>query len=722
MLSVLDHKGVLLSDFVPHRDDTEISSKLKLNSLSHYETKSLLQWGISAPNQFAIYENYPRLFKERSEKWCYSSLDPNCNLEEELLHYVQSSTSPEILYRVLDSDDVELEADLIHDLKGKDLESKNQYVKAMLKEVKALCDMGTFELTALPEGRKPISTRFVLTVKRKADGSYDRHKARLVVRGFLAKLGVDYFTSFSPMASLTSARTLIAIAVHFGLKVSHADVSNAFLNAELDKKVPITFPRGVKLKEAVLRQVQLEHPDTPLAVILYRALYGLPNSPALWNKEIDGTLVSLGLTRLKSDPCIYVKQNHKRWLLITLSVDDLLLTGTDEEAKQEVRQVLDTKYNLGSWDDEVKSFLGMNCTWDEIQGEFHFDVKHKVEKLLQESPLYKQLKPRDAPWGEIINRPAQMKDKNDQGEEIILTELQLYIKVEYRHICGCLIYMSITCRSDITTMCNICCKTMSNPDRQSVILLEILLGYLKQHPERGLVYYRDLTPCQKLCKTLAKRYKELSPLTDTDAVVFGDASFASVLDKKLRSTSGTAVFLFGNLISWLSKVQSITAKSSMEAELIAAATSSDEAAWLYHLMTCIPSIFGTEVKPIPLGIDNVAALLVSNHPRQSSRSKHMDLRTFRIQDYTRNQVIQPFWIPGSLNPADHFTKLLPRPAFNDLLELNNFKLERQKRMKLKEIKTSYPLHGEQSNNIVHIEEIVEEFRKIHGFIPKEILM
>jgi hypothetical protein len=175
------------------------------------------------------------------------------------------------------------------------------------------------------------------------------------------------------------------------------------------------------------------------------------------------------------------------------------------------------------------------------------------------------------------------------------------------------------------------------------------------------------------------------------------------------------------LISWLSKVQSITAKSSMEAELIAAATSSDEAAWLYHLMTCIPSIFGSEVKAIPLGIDNVAALMVSNHPRQSSRSKHMDLRTFRIQDYTKQQIVQPFWIPGSCNPADHFTKLLARPTFNDLLHINNFKVEKQKRVNFKETKTTYPLYGEQSNTIVYIEEIIEEFRKIHGFIPKEIL-
>ena len=49
-----------------------------------------------------------------------------------------------------------------------------------------------------------LHTKFVLKVKRKADGSYDKHKARLVVRGFLAKMGVDFYATFSPMSSLIS--------------------------------------------------------------------------------------------------------------------------------------------------------------------------------------------------------------------------------------------------------------------------------------------------------------------------------------------------------------------------------------------------------------------------------------------------------------------------------------------------------------------------------------
>ncbi|EGB02217.1 hypothetical protein AURANDRAFT_9830, partial [Aureococcus anophagefferens] len=50
----------------------------------------------------------------------------------------------------------------------------------------------------IPEERSPLSTRIVLKVKRKGDGSFDKFKARCVVRGFLAKIGLDFYATYSP--------------------------------------------------------------------------------------------------------------------------------------------------------------------------------------------------------------------------------------------------------------------------------------------------------------------------------------------------------------------------------------------------------------------------------------------------------------------------------------------------------------------------------------------
>ena len=52
-------------------------------------------------------------------------------------------------------------------------------VKAIVTEISNLCKLGVFSLEVMEDSSNPISTKFVLKVKRKADGSYDKHKARL---------------------------------------------------------------------------------------------------------------------------------------------------------------------------------------------------------------------------------------------------------------------------------------------------------------------------------------------------------------------------------------------------------------------------------------------------------------------------------------------------------------------------------------------------------------
>ena len=72
-------------------------------------------------------------------------------------------------------------------------------------------------------------------------GAFGKYKDRLVARGFLQKLGVDFFSTFSPMATLTSLRILLAIAVHHNLSIVHADIPQAFLKARSIRTVGYNF-------------------------------------------------------------------------------------------------------------------------------------------------------------------------------------------------------------------------------------------------------------------------------------------------------------------------------------------------------------------------------------------------------------------------------------------------------------------------------------------------
>ncbi|GKA19576.1 retrovirus-related pol polyprotein from transposon TNT 1-94 [Tanacetum coccineum] len=83
--------------------------------------------------------------------------------------------------------------------------------QAMDKELVALEKNNTWTLTVLPPRHKPISSKWVYKTKYNPDGTVERLKARLVVRGFNQQEGLDYKHTFSPVAKLATIRVLIAI-------------------------------------------------------------------------------------------------------------------------------------------------------------------------------------------------------------------------------------------------------------------------------------------------------------------------------------------------------------------------------------------------------------------------------------------------------------------------------------------------------------------------------
>ena len=56
---------------------------------------------------------------------------------------------------------------------------------AMIKEMDALTDNGTWDLVCLPVGKKAIGCYWVFTVKVNPDGSITRLKAHLVAKGYV---------------------------------------------------------------------------------------------------------------------------------------------------------------------------------------------------------------------------------------------------------------------------------------------------------------------------------------------------------------------------------------------------------------------------------------------------------------------------------------------------------------------------------------------------------
>ena len=76
--------------------------------------------------------------------------------------------------------------------------------------------------------RKVIGVKWVFRTKFNVDGSVNKYKAKLVVKGYTHVFGVDFSKTFAPVARLDTIRLLLTIAVQKNWKVFQLDVKSAF--------------------------------------------------------------------------------------------------------------------------------------------------------------------------------------------------------------------------------------------------------------------------------------------------------------------------------------------------------------------------------------------------------------------------------------------------------------------------------------------------------------
>ena len=118
----------------------------------------------------------------------------------------------------------------------------------MKKEMMAIDQSHTWELESPPSNCKPIGLKWIFKLKKNPKGEIIRHKARLVVKGYSQKKGIDYKEVFAPVVRFKTIRALIALAAKKKWMIHHLDVKSAFLNGEIEEVIYLQQPEGFSSK------------------------------------------------------------------------------------------------------------------------------------------------------------------------------------------------------------------------------------------------------------------------------------------------------------------------------------------------------------------------------------------------------------------------------------------------------------------------------------------
>ena len=219
------------------------------------------------------------------------------------------------------------------------MESNNaaEWKEACSLEMDSLQKNETWTLVPLPKERKVIGNRWVFRVNEIQDGEVERYKARLVAKGFAKKVGIDYEETFA-LAKFTPIRILLILAAKYGLIVYQMDVKTAFRSGQLDEDIYMAQPDGFS---------DTANPD--YVCKLQRSLYGLKQSPRMWNKTIDDFMLGLKFKKCDSDHCVYMKRDDQDMIFVALYVDDLILASSTSKMLQETKQALNRRFEMTDW-------------------------------------------------------------------------------------------------------------------------------------------------------------------------------------------------------------------------------------------------------------------------------------------------------------------------------------------------------------------------------------
>ncbi|GKE37029.1 retrovirus-related pol polyprotein from transposon TNT 1-94, partial [Tanacetum coccineum] len=269
--------------------------------------------------------------------------------------------------------------------------------KAKQEETEALHKNKTWELVPLP--------------------GVERYRARLVVKRYAQKEGIDFNEIFSLVVRMTTIRVVLAMCATYDLHLEQLDVKTEFLHGNLKKEIYMLQPEGFKQKR---------------------------------KRELD--LQSLEYNRLDADPCAYFKRfGNNDFIILLLYVDDMLVADPNKNRINKLKAQL-------AWEFEMKDLgpankiLGLQIHRDRISRKIWLSQKSYVKKILQRFNM-QDCKTISTPFPTNVKLSSKMSTSSEK-------ESMKMSRVPYASAMGSLMFA----RPDIAHAVGVVSRYMVEPD------------------------------------------------------------------------------------------------------------------------------------------------------------------------------------------------------------------------------------------------------------------
>lgn len=482
--------------------------------------------------------------------------------------------------------------------------------KAMDEEINSILKNETWELVELPKDHKPIGVKWVYKTKLNERGEIDKHKARLVVKGYKQRFGIDYKEVFAPVIRLETIRLVLALSAQEGWRVHQMDVKSAFLNGTLNDEVYIDQPVGYVKKGQERKVCRLK-----------KALYGLKQAPRAWYSRIDNYFSQNGFKKCTQEHTLYTKGQEGNFLIVCLYVDDLVFTGNSDKMIEAFKTSMKMEFEMTDMG-LLHYFLGI-------------EVKQKKDAICISQQKYAR---------EILNRfnmsdscssPTPMefglKLTKDSSDEAVDSSL-------YRSLVGSLMYLTAT-RPDILFAVSLISRFMEFPKKCHWEAGKRIMRFLKGTLDHGIIYTKVQNPSLK---------------------GYSDSDFGGSQDDS-KSTAGYMFNLGSGAVSWQSKKQNVVALSSAEAEYMALSFAGCQAIWLRGVLDNLNYSRKTATTIL---CDNKSTIALTKNPVFHGKSKHIRIKFHFIRELVNNDEVEISFCISKEQVADIFTKALQVGTFN----------------------------------------------------------